>query len=95
MKQIVEIAKAINGKGKVLLWTFPVPLPLQRIKGYKDYFKKTAQDIEVVDVVNDKADPSYAPTAYSQALAAHPDVVELVARTTTAAREQPSQLPRR
>ena len=30
---------------------------------------------KVVDTVNDKADPSYAPTAYAQALQAHPDVV--------------------
>jgi ribose transport system substrate-binding protein len=69
------LAKEIGGKGKVLLGTFPAPSVLERVEGYKDYFKKNAPDIQVVDVVNDKADPSYAPTAYSQALAAHPDVV--------------------
>jgi ribose transport system substrate-binding protein len=69
------LAKAIGGKGKVLLGTFPAPSVLQRVEGYKEYFKKNTPDIEVVDVVNDKADPSFAPTAYSQALVAHPDVV--------------------
>src|SRR5204862_71962 len=62
-------------KGKVLLGTFPAPPVLERVEGYKAYFKESAPDIQVVDVVNDKADPSYAPTAYSQALLAHPDVV--------------------
>jgi ribose transport system substrate-binding protein len=69
------LAEAIGGKGKVLLGTFPAPPVLERVEGYKAYFKESAPEIEVVDVVNDKADPSYAPTAYSQALIAHPDVV--------------------
>ncbi|HET7718045.1 MAG TPA: substrate-binding domain-containing protein [Bauldia sp.] len=69
------LAEAIGGKGKVLLGTFPAPPVLERVEGYKAYFKESAPEIEVVDVVNDKADPSYAPTAYSQALLAHPDVV--------------------
>jgi ribose transport system substrate-binding protein len=69
------LADAIGGKGKVLLGTFPAPPVLERVEGYKAYFKEQAPEIEVVDVVNDKADPSYAPTAYSQALLAHPDVV--------------------
>jgi len=69
------LADAIGRKGKVLLGTFPAPPVLERVEGYKAYFKESAPDIQVVDVVNDKADPSYAPTAYSQALLAHPDVV--------------------
>ncbi|MEK1850936.1 MAG: substrate-binding domain-containing protein [Phyllobacterium sp.] len=69
------LADAIGGKGKVLLGSFPAPSVLERVEGYKAYFKDSAPEIEVVDVVNDKADPSYAPTAYSQALLAHPDVV--------------------
>ena len=48
---------------------------LERVEGYKAYFAESAPGIEVVDVVNDRADPSYAPTAYAQALLAHPDVV--------------------
>lgn len=69
------LAKEIGGKGKVLLGTFPAPSTLERVKGYKDVFKEKYPEIEVVDVVNDKADPAYAPTAYAQALQAHPDVV--------------------
>jgi ribose transport system substrate-binding protein len=69
------LAQAIGGKGKVLLGTFPAPSVLERVEGYKAIFKEKYPEIEVVDVVNDKADPSYAPTAYAQALQAHPDVV--------------------
>jgi ribose transport system substrate-binding protein len=69
------LAQAIGGKGKVLLGTFPAPPVLERVEGYKAYFQEHAPDIEVVNVVNDRADPSYAPTAYAQALLAHPDVV--------------------
>lgn len=69
------LANAIGGKGKVLLGTFPAPPVLERVEGYKAYFAENAPDIEVVDVVNDRADPSYAPTAYTQALIANPDVV--------------------
>ncbi len=69
------LAAAIGGKGKVLLGTFPSPATLQRVEGYKEIFKEKYPEIEVVDVVNDKADPSFAPTAYAQALQAHPDVV--------------------
>jgi ribose transport system substrate-binding protein len=69
------LAQAIGGKGKVLLGTFPAPNVLDRVAGYKELFKEKYPEISVVDVVNDKADPSYAPTAYAQALQAHPDVV--------------------
>jgi ribose transport system substrate-binding protein len=67
------LAAAIGGKGKVLLGTFPSPATLERVEGYKAVFKERYPDIAVADVVNDKADPSYAPTAYAQALQAHPD----------------------
>jgi ribose transport system substrate-binding protein len=69
------LAEAIAGKGKVLLGTFPAPAVLERVEGYKTIFKEKYPEIQVADVVNDKADPSYAPTAYAQALQAHPDVV--------------------
>ena len=69
------LAQAIGGKGKVILGTFPAPSVLQRVEGYKSIFTEKYPDIEVVDVVNDKADPSYAPTAYAQAILANPDVV--------------------
>jgi len=48
---------------------------LERVEGYKAYFKQSAPEIGIVEVVNDKADPSYAPTAYSQGLIANPDGV--------------------
>jgi ribose transport system substrate-binding protein len=69
------LAQAIGGKGKVVLGTFPAPAVLERVEGYKALFKETYPEIEVAEVVNDKADPSYAPTAYAQALQAHPDVI--------------------
>lgn len=69
------LAEAIGGKGKVLLGTFPAPSVMERVKGYKDIFAEKYPEIEVVDVVNDKADPAFAPTAYAQALQAHPDVI--------------------
>ncbi|MFQ5971467.1 MAG: substrate-binding domain-containing protein, partial [Alphaproteobacteria bacterium] len=68
------LAQVIDGKGKVLLGTFPAPNVLDRVEGYKAIFAEKYPDIEVVDVVNDRADPSYAPTAYAQALQANPDV---------------------
>lgn len=69
------LAQAIGGKGKVILGTFPAPSVLERVEGYKAIFAEKYPDIEVVDVVNDKADPSYAPTAYLQAIQANPDIV--------------------
>jgi ribose transport system substrate-binding protein len=69
------LAQAIGGKGNVLLGTFPAPAVLERVEGYKAIFKEKYPDIQVADVVNDKADPSYAPTAYAQAIQAHPDIV--------------------
>ena len=69
------LAQAIGGKGKVILGTFPAPSTLERVEGYKQVFAEKYPDIEVVDVVNDKADPSYAPTAYLQAIQANPDIV--------------------
>jgi ribose transport system substrate-binding protein len=69
------LANAVGGKGKVILGMFPSPNVLERVEGYKSVFKEKFPGIEVVAVVNDKADPSYAPTAYAQALQAHPGVV--------------------
>jgi ribose transport system substrate-binding protein len=69
------LAKAIGGKGEVLIGTFPSPNLLDRVKGYQQYFAQNAPDIKVRDVINDKADPAYAPQAYGSALAAYPNVV--------------------
>ena len=69
------LAQAIGGKGKVLLGTFPSPATLERVEGYKAVFQEKYPEITVAETVNDRADPSYAPTAYAQALQAHPDTV--------------------
>jgi ribose transport system substrate-binding protein len=68
------LAEAIGGRGKVALGTFPSPNVLDRVKGYKEYFALNHPGIQVVAEVNDKADPSYAPSAYAAAIAAHPDL---------------------
>lgn len=69
------LARAIGGRGEVVLGTFPAPNVLDRVEGYKSIFAERYPDIKVVDVVNDRADPAYAPTAYAAAIAAHPNLV--------------------
>lgn len=69
------LATAIGGQGKVILGTFQSPNVLERAEGYRSIFAEKYPNIEVVDVVDDRADPAYAPTAYSAAIAANPDVV--------------------
>jgi ribose transport system substrate-binding protein len=69
------LAEAIGGSGEVILGTFPSPNVLDRVEGYKAFFKQNHPDIEVVQVVNDRADPSYAPEAYASAIQSHPAVV--------------------
>lgn len=69
------LAQAIGGKGKVILGTFPSPNVLDRVKGYEQIFAEKYPEIEVVEVVDDKADPAYAPEAYAAAITANPDVV--------------------
>ena len=58
------LADAIGHKGKVLLGTFPAPPVLQRVEGYKAYFKCVGQ---VVDVINDKAIPHTLPLPTARA----------------------------
>ncbi len=67
-----RLADAIGGHGKAAVGSFPSPNVLDRARGYKDYF--TEHGIQVVAEVNDKADPSYAPSAYAAAISAHPDL---------------------
>ncbi|MDD3164458.1 MAG: substrate-binding domain-containing protein [Oscillospiraceae bacterium] len=67
------MADLLGGKGKVIIGGFPSESVLAREQGYIDYFAENT-DIEVLDVINDQADPSKAPEVYAQALAAHPDV---------------------
>lgn len=69
------LAEAIGGAGQVILGTFPAPNVLDRVEGYRAIFAEEYPDIEVVEVVNDQADPAYAPTAYAAAIQAHPEVV--------------------
>jgi ribose transport system substrate-binding protein len=69
------LAAAIGGKGKVVVGTFQAAGVLDRMRGYKDYLAKNHPEIKVVSVVDDHADPSYAPQAYAAAIAANPDLV--------------------
>ncbi|HEY3246736.1 MAG TPA: substrate-binding domain-containing protein [bacterium] len=68
------LAAAIGGKGKVVVGTFQAAGVLDRMRGYKDYLAKNYPGIKVVAVVDDHADPSYAPQAYAAAIAANPDL---------------------
>jgi ribose transport system substrate-binding protein len=69
------LAQAIGGEGKVILGTFQSPNVLDRVKGYEEVFAEKYPNIEVVQVVDDRADPAYAPEAYAAAITANPDVV--------------------
>lgn len=69
------LAQAIGGEGKVILGTFQSPNVLDRVKGYQEVFAEKYPNIEVVQVVDDRADPAYAPEAYAAAITANPDVV--------------------
>lgn len=69
------LADAIGGEGEVILGTFPAPNVLERVEGYKEEFAENYPDIEVVEEVNDRADPSFAPEAYAAAISANPNVV--------------------
>lgn len=69
------LCKAVGGKGQVIVGTFQAAGVLDRAKGYEFYMKHDCPGVQVVQVVNDKADPSYAPQAYAAAIAAHPHLV--------------------
>ncbi|NWF69705.1 MAG: substrate-binding domain-containing protein [Chloroflexi bacterium] len=69
------LAQAIGGRGRVILGTFQSPNVLQRVEGYQAVFAEEFPEIEVAEVVDDRADPAYAPTAYAAAITANPDVV--------------------
>lgn len=71
------LAEQIGGEGKVILGFFPSPNVISRVDGYKSIFAEKYPGIEVVEEVDDRADPAYAPTAYAQALQAHPDAVAI------------------
>lgn len=68
------LATAIGGKGKVVIGTFQAAGVLDRMRGYRDYLTKHYPGIQVVGIVDDHADPSYAPQAYAAAISAHPDL---------------------
>ncbi len=68
------LAATIGGRGKVVVGTFQAAGVLDRMRGYKDYLAKHYPGIQVVGVVDDHADPAYAPQAYAAAISAHPDL---------------------
>lgn len=69
------LCQAVGGKGQVVVGTFNAAGVLDRVSGYKAWLKANCPGVQVVQVVNDQADPSYAPKAYEAAIAAHPKLV--------------------
>jgi len=68
------LCEAVGGKGKVVIGTFQAAGVLDRVRGYKDYLAQNCPNVQVVQVVDDHADPAYAPSAYAAAIAKYPDL---------------------
>lgn len=68
------LCEAVGGKGKVVIGTFQAAGVLDRVRGYKDYLARNCPNVQVVQVVDDHADPAYAPSAYAAAIAKYPDL---------------------
>ncbi len=71
-----ELAKAIKGKGKVLIATGSLTATnsLDRIKAFKDVIKEKYPQINIVDTVCDNEDSALAVSQAKQAIVAHPDI---------------------
>ncbi len=68
------LCEAVGGRGKVVLGTFQAAGVLMRVRGYQDWLRDHCPGVQVVEVVDDRADPSYAPQAYAAAIARYPDL---------------------
>jgi ribose transport system substrate-binding protein len=69
------LAKAIGGKGKVVLMTKVGQSNLEeRIQGYKDQFAAKYPDIQVVQIIDDQSDSAKAAEGLKAALQANPDL---------------------
>lgn len=68
------LCEAVGGQGKVVIGTFQAAGVLERVRGYQDWLRDNCPGVQVVEVVDDRADPSYAPQAYAAAIARYPDL---------------------
>jgi ribose transport system substrate-binding protein len=69
------LGKAVGGSGKVLIGETDSAIFHERSRGYKDVLKEKYPNIQVVEMVDDKVDPTEGPKKYLEALKRHPDVV--------------------
>lgn len=70
-----ELCSALDGEGKVLLLSYPEVSSVQeRDEGFQAAVDSDCPGLEVVDVVNVKADRDAARTAVERALAQNPDL---------------------
>ncbi len=80
-QMVVDILK---GKGNVAIMTVPgIEVHESRKGGYLDIFEKNP-DIKVLDVVDDKSDPSYGVTVANQLITAYPDLDLIIGTDATA-----------
>lgn len=71
------VAKAINGKGKVATMntvSAGAKQAIDRAKGFEETIKAKYPNIQIVEVLDDKADPVLAPTVAASCLQKHPDL---------------------
>lgn len=68
------LCEAVGGQGKVVIGTFQAAGVLERVRGYRDWLRDNCPGVQVVEVIDDRADPSYAPQAYAAAIARYPDL---------------------
>jgi ribose transport system substrate-binding protein len=78
------VADLLEGKGNVAIMTVPgIEVHESRKGGYLDVFEKYP-DIKILDVVDDKSDPSYGVTVANQLITAYPDLDLIVGTDATA-----------
>lgn len=76
-----QMAKEIDGKGKIIISSFlsgGQPSAIDNLQGCKDELSKNWPNIEIVAEVDDKADETTAATAVGAALQANQDVVGII-----------------
>jgi ribose transport system substrate-binding protein len=76
-----QMAKEINGKGKIIISSFlsgGQPSAIANLKGCRDELAKNWPDIKIVAEVDDKADEATAATAIGAALQANQDITGII-----------------
>jgi ribose transport system substrate-binding protein len=78
------VVDLLKGKGNVAIMTVPgIEVHESRKGGYLDIFEKNP-DIKVLDVVDDKSDPSYGVTVANQLISAYPNLDLIIGTDATA-----------